>query len=99
MHVRARLQLAEALGPDNRWYCSQAHGRRIDDEEQLLIYFIRSGGAADFAARYANALSRDNRWYCSQYYGYDVRDPDILWDYFNRSVAADVGSRNLTLTF
>jgi len=84
MHVRLRLQLAEALGPDNRWYCSQCFGRPIDDAEILLIYFIKSGGAKDFAARYNAAMSAENRWYCSEYFGYDIRDPEVLWEYFCR---------------
>src|SRR5438874_3166270 len=86
MHIRHRMQLAEALGPDKRWYCSQALGRTIEDAETLLIHFIRSGGAVDFAIRYSQAMSPENRWYCSEYYGYDVRDPVILWQYFNRRV-------------
>ena len=91
MHVRCCLQLAEALGPDNRWYCSQAHGKPVDDPEKLVIYFIKSGGAADFAARFEQALGPDNRWYCSEYYGYCVDDPEVLWNYYNRR-----GSRNRT---
>jgi len=74
--------LAEALGPTNRWYCSQARGYPVDDRELLLAYFIKSGGAIDFAARYNEAMGAKNRWYCSEYYGRDIREPQILWDYF-----------------
>ncbi len=65
--------------------------------QTLIIYFIRSGGAEDFAARYKMAMSCDNRWYCSEFYGYDVRDPEILWGYFNRSACADHASPRLAL--
>lgn len=82
MHHRLAAQLAEALGPDNRWFCSQNCGREVADPDELWIYFIRSGGARNFAARYEAAMSADNRWYCSQYYKRDVRDPQILWDYY-----------------
>jgi hypothetical protein len=82
MHFRSRAQLADALGPVNRWYCSQAFGRPINDPELLVIYFIRSGGAIDFANRYEQAMGAMNRWYCSEFYGRDIRDPEILWDYY-----------------
>lgn len=74
--------MAEAFGPVNRWYCSQAHGGPVDDPERLLSYFIRSGGAADFARRYDEAMGPLNRWYCSEFYGRDVRDPETLWNYY-----------------
>ncbi|HEX4796297.1 MAG TPA: hypothetical protein VH370_21080 [Humisphaera sp.] len=85
MGCRLRIQLAEALGPVNRWYCSQCHGYPVTDPELLLIYFIRSGGAENFARRYNEAMSPKNRWYCSEYYGRDIRDPQILWDYYNEA--------------
>jgi hypothetical protein len=85
MHVRVRLQLAEALGPDNRWYCSQAHGRPVDDPELLLRHFVRSGGAADFARRFTEALSHSNRWFCSEFYGREIHDEEVLWSYYVRS--------------
>ena len=91
MHVRLRLQLAEVLGPDNRWYCSQARGRAVDDPEELLIYFIRSGGAADFAHRFVQAMGPLNRWYCSEHFGREIRDPEILWNYYMRQVRALTG--------
>lgn len=82
MCFRVRKQLAEAFGPVNRWYCSQAYGRPVDDLETLLIYFIKSGGAADFGARYARAMGPQNRWYCSEFHGRDVSDPETLWNYY-----------------
>lgn len=82
MDFRIRLQLAEAQGPDNRWHCSKAHGRRIDELELLLRHFIKSGGARDFAERYEQATGPMNRWYCSEFYGQDIRDPEVLWDYY-----------------
>jgi hypothetical protein len=83
MHFRVRAQLAEALGPVNRWFCSQAHRRKVDDPEMLLTYFIKSGGAADFARRYNEAMAPLNRWYCSEFHRCEVRDPESLWDYYN----------------
>ena len=82
MRFRVRMQLAEALGSVNRWYCSQAYGRPIDDPELLLTYFIKSGGAADFAARYEEAMGALNRWYCSEYYRREIDHPEILWAYY-----------------
>jgi hypothetical protein len=82
MTCRCRLQLAEALGPTNRWYCSQARGYPVEDRELLLAYFIKSGGALDFADRFEEAMGAKNRWFCSEYYGRDIRDPQTLWDYF-----------------
>ena len=57
MDFRLRKQLAEAFGHDNRWFCSQAHGRKVDDPDVLLTYFVRSGGAADFCRRYEHVIS------------------------------------------
>ena len=82
MNFRFRMELAEAFGSVNRWYCSQAYSRQIDDKELLLIYFIKSGGARDFADRYAQAMGDLNRWYCSEFYGREIRDPETLWDYY-----------------
>ena len=95
MHVRLRLQMAEVLGPDNRWYCSQTHGRPVEDPETLWIYFIRSGGAADFARRYADAMSAANRWFCSEHFGYQVDDPELLWHYYMRHAAGVMSGRPL----
>lgn len=82
MKFRMRLQKAEACGPVNRWFCSQAHGRPVTSEETLLRYYIKSGGAANFAKRFSEAMGRENRWYCSEFYGREISDPEILWDYY-----------------
>src|SRR5438128_926975 len=88
MHLRFRLQIAEALGQVNRYYCSLAHGCEIRDPETLMNHFIRQGGAADFALRYDEAMGPLNRWYCSEFYRREITDPEILWDYYvNYSVA------------
>ena len=79
---RVRLQLAEALGPVNRWYCSQAYGHPVNDVELLITYFVKSGGAKDFATRFSHAMGAENRWYCSEYHGREIRDPVILWNYY-----------------
>ena len=82
MHIRVQLQLAEALGEVNRWFCSQFYNREITDPEILLEYFVRSGGAASFATRFLQAFSDTNRWFCSEHYGFEVTDPQMLWDYY-----------------
>lgn len=76
------MQLAEALGPDNRWFCAQALGKTVDDPETLLKYFIKSGGAEDFAARFDEAMGPLNRWYCSEHYECEISSPEILWKYY-----------------
>jgi len=38
-------QKREALGPVNRWYCSQHYGYEVNDPETLLAYYIKHGGA------------------------------------------------------
>jgi hypothetical protein len=58
MHFRTRRQRAEALGPVNRWFCSQAFCCEITNPDKLMEYFIKSGGAADFARRYDHAMAR-----------------------------------------
>jgi hypothetical protein len=82
MPPRLRLQQAEVFGPDNRWFCSQSHGRPIDEPELLWQYFIRSGGAGDFARRWDEAMSATNRWFCSECYGRPVADEETLWTYY-----------------
>lgn len=49
MKEHIRMQLDEALGPVNRWYCSQHHGYEVKDPETLLRYYIHHGGATYFA--------------------------------------------------
>lgn len=92
MCFRVRAQLAEALGAVNRFYCSQAYGQPIDDHELLLRYFIKSGGAEDFAYRYAQAMSPLNRWYCSEFHGREVSEAKLLWDYYMAVGLADPGA-------
>jgi hypothetical protein len=84
MNHRTQVQLAEAFGPENRWYCSQAYGRCVVDQATLLTYFIKSGGAADFDLRWRLAMSDDNKWFCSEHYGVEVTDPNILWSYYKK---------------
>ena len=94
MAFRVRMQLAEALGADNRWFCSQACGRKIDDPNLLIEYFVRSGGAKDFARRFDEAISHLNRWYCCQFYGYEVHDPEALWNYYMEYRSAGAAALN-----
>ena len=53
--VLAQKQIEEALGPVNRWYCSEFFRREVTDPNKLIEYYIRSGGAVDFARRYRGA--------------------------------------------
>jgi hypothetical protein len=85
MHFRTRVQLAEALGPVNRWFCSQAYGYPVNNPELLLKYYIKSGGAADFALRFDEAMSALNRWFCSEYHCREIHDPETLWTYYMSS--------------
>ena len=41
-------QKQEALGPVNKWYCSQFYGYEVNDPECLLCYYIKHGGASNF---------------------------------------------------
>ena len=87
MTHRVKAQLAEALGPVNRFYCAKHFSRAFDERnyqdcETLWRYFIDHGGADDFAKRWDEAMGDENRWFCSQFYHHDVRDEEILWDYF-----------------
>ncbi len=94
MEMRVRLQLEEAFGHINRWFCSEAFGREINDSELLLIYYIKSGGAADFARRFDEAMGMLNRWYCSEYYRCEVSEPQILWDYYVKHTPVRNTGRN-----
>jgi hypothetical protein len=82
MKYRALAQLAEILGNDNRWFCSQHYKRPITDERTLCRYFCDQGGAADFAQRWDEAMGPQNRWFCSERYGRQVTDERILWVYY-----------------
>lgn len=82
MTFRLRMQLAEILGPDNRWFCAQFYNRRVDDPDTLAEHFCKNGGAADFARRFNEAMGKDNRWFCSEHYGREITDPVVLWRYY-----------------
>ena len=45
-------QCQEALGPVNKWYCSQFHGYEVTDPEVLLAYYIKHGGASHFRSQH-----------------------------------------------
>jgi hypothetical protein len=94
IELRIRLQLAEAFGPTNRWFCSQYFGRHITDLDLLLAYYIKSGGATEFAARFNEAMGHANRWYCSEFYRRDTRDPEILWEYYTDIAPARAQAKN-----
>ena len=96
---RVEMQLAEARGETNRWFCSQHHQRPVHDDETLMIYFIRSGGAADFAFRFAQAMGKENRWFCSEFYGREIRDPEILWNYYMTYRAQSCATGSQALAF
>jgi hypothetical protein len=82
--VRVRMQETEVLGQDNRWYCSQAYCRCVAEPDLLWTYFIKSGGAADFAKRWNEAMGPVNQWFCSEFYRRHVTDAQLLWDYYNK---------------
>jgi hypothetical protein len=92
---RMQVQIAEALGPVNRWFCSQFHGQSIEDPEVLWRYFVDSEGADDFAKRFAEAMSGENRWFCSQYYHREVRELPVLWDYYMLMREIDDGDQGI----
>ena len=93
MRYRCQIQFAEAFGATNRWFCSEFHHKKIDDKDLLLEYYIKSGGAEDFANRFNEAMGMENRWYCSEFYGREIRDPEILWEYYIEHATADRISR------
>jgi hypothetical protein len=49
-------QRREALGPVNKWYCSQFYGYEVHDPETLLAYYIKHGGASHFAQEHCCEL-------------------------------------------
>ena len=57
---RTRKQLAEALGPDNKWFCSQKSGHEVTDPETLVKHYIKNGGAEDFARRFESPPSSED---------------------------------------
>jgi len=82
MDLRIRLQLVEAFGPLNRWYCAEFYGHEVHDKELLLAYFIGSGGAEDFAEHFSEAMGAENRWYCSEFHGRQISNEQTLWEYY-----------------
>ena len=50
-------QMQEALGPVNKWYCSQHYGCEISDPECLLAYYIKHGGASNFRQEHRTDIS------------------------------------------
>jgi hypothetical protein len=88
MLFRAHKQVEEALSETNRYFCSKAMGHLVDDPEQLIRYFCKNGGAADFDRRFREAFSEENRYYCSKFYGFCVEDEQMIWDYYTeRSIS------------
>ena len=41
-------QMHEALGPVNKWYCSQHYGYEVTNPEVLICYYIKHGGASHY---------------------------------------------------
>jgi hypothetical protein len=80
--LRLQAQWAEVLGEVNRYYCSKAARRDVRDRETLWRYFVKSGGAEDFAERWAEAMGDQNRWFCSEFYVQEINDPRVLWAYY-----------------
>jgi hypothetical protein len=56
---RIRMQLEEAFGPVNRWYCSEHHRREVTDAETLVAYYIKHGGAEHFARNRCSKASKE----------------------------------------
>jgi hypothetical protein len=56
----ARMQVEEALGPVNRWYCSEHYRREITEPNILIEYYIKHGGAEHFARRRIGLASGRN---------------------------------------
>ncbi len=50
-------QRREALGADNKWYCSQHEGYEVTDPETLLKHYIKYGGAYRFRQEHCCELS------------------------------------------
>lgn len=53
-------QRQEALGCDNKWYCSQYYGYDVQDPETLLKYYIKHGGASHFHCQHRDELVAAN---------------------------------------
>ena len=81
---RTRMQMAEAFGSTNRYFCSRFDGYPVRDRNRLLEYFADNCGCVDFARRFAEAMGEDNRWYCSRYHGRPIDDQKTLWNYYKK---------------
>ena len=46
-----KAEVTEALGSDNKWYCSKQFGREITNPDTLLTHYIRNGGPEHFRRR------------------------------------------------
>ena len=57
-----RMQLEEALGPVNRWYCSQRHGYDVRDPDKLVEHYVRNGGAESFSRRFRIPVPSEHQW-------------------------------------
>lgn len=44
-----QAQMVEALGNTNRWYFYQKYGREATSDEELIRFYIESGGAINYA--------------------------------------------------
>jgi len=47
-----RMQLEEAFGPDNRWFCSEHYCGEVNEPDLLLEYYIKHGGAERFRRKF-----------------------------------------------
>lgn len=45
-------QIKEALGPVNKYFCSQYYGFEVNDPELLLRYYIKHGGAKAYREKH-----------------------------------------------
>lgn len=53
-------QMQEALGPVNKWYCSQYYGYEVTAPDLLLAYYIKHGGASHFRQLHAADVGEAN---------------------------------------
>src|SRR5437016_1147821 len=96
MDVRLCVQRAEVLGKLNKYYCSQKHGHPVEDENLLWEHFVKSGGADDFAFRWAQAMGKDNRWFAGEFYDCRITDKEVLWEYYMTYRAGAEGQEQQT---
>ena len=43
-----KAEVTEALGADNKWFCSRHFGYEITNSDTLITYYIRNGGPEQF---------------------------------------------------